>query len=91
LGRYRKRALLAAWCFMALSVSAVYRSAASPASGISGGRGKLEAQVWAERYNGPANESDYARALGMSPVGSMVFVTGFSSAAPFNYDYATVG
>jgi hypothetical protein len=41
------------------------------------------------RYNGPANADDFANALGLSPDGSQVFVTG-QSVGPIDFDYATV-
>jgi hypothetical protein len=48
------------------------------------------AKLWVRRYNGPGNFSDVATALGMSPDGSTVFVTGNSSGSTGGYDYATV-
>ena len=42
-----------------------------------------------KRYNGPADDEDGAHALGVSPDGSQVFVTGSSGAAGSS-DYATV-
>ena len=47
-------------------------------------------QLWAQRYNGPANGSDYALSVAVSPGGSRVFVTGSSQGAGSGYDYATV-
>lgn len=44
------------------------------------------AQLWARRYNGPANGDDVATAVAVSPDGKRVFVTGGSSRP----DYATV-
>jgi hypothetical protein len=50
-------------------------------------------RLWLRRYNGPANNSDSPAALGVSPDGEQVFVTGRSSgvASPdFPFDYATI-
>jgi hypothetical protein len=48
------------------------------------------AQLWAKTYNGPGNESDLALAIGVSPGGSKVFITGWSIGATSAWDYATV-
>ena len=54
------------------------------------------AQLWASRYSGPGNGDNFARALGVSPDGSMVFVTGGASSTydatedQSSADYATV-
>ena len=45
---------------------------------------------WVKRKNGPANGEDSAEALGVSPDGSRVFVTGFSHGSGSGRDYATV-
>jgi len=47
-------------------------------------------QVWAARYNGPANDRDLAYSLGVSPDGAAVFVTGESVGVGTGSDYATV-
>jgi hypothetical protein len=46
------------------------------------------AKLWAKRYYGPGSSSDRATALGVSPDGSTVFVTG--GTASTDYDYLTV-
>jgi WD40 repeat protein len=48
--------------------------------------------LWLRRYNGPGNNSDSAYAVAVSPDGSKVFVTGFSSGIDpdFPFDYATL-
>jgi hypothetical protein len=47
------------------------------------------ATLWTSSYNGPVNRADFAKALGVSPDGSQVFVTG-QSRGPTSFDYATV-
>src|SRR5439155_19968356 len=47
-------------------------------------------RLWVRRYNGPANDYDEATALGVSPDGYTVFVTGFSTVRRADGDYATV-
>ncbi|MGH2812510.1 MAG: hypothetical protein ACRDI1_07330, partial [Actinomycetota bacterium] len=48
------------------------------------------AQLWVMRFNGPRALNDEARALGVSPDGSKVFVTGASETFQMTDDYATV-
>jgi hypothetical protein len=48
------------------------------------------AKQWAKTYNGPGNGFDQATAIGLSPDGSRVFVTGASRGSGSKLDYATV-
>jgi hypothetical protein len=48
-------------------------------------------RIWkAVAYNGPGNGDDTPTAIGVSPDGSKVFVTGYSQGASDGYDYATI-
>jgi DNA-binding beta-propeller fold protein YncE len=47
-------------------------------------------QLWVQRYNGPANGTDSAYALAVSPDGGTVYVTGSSQGSGTSSDYATV-
>ena len=48
------------------------------------------AELWVSRYDGPGSANDLGRAIGVSPDGTKVFVTGESWGAGTGYDYATV-
>jgi WD40 repeat protein len=48
------------------------------------------AQLWARRYNGPANGDDGASSVRVSPGGARVIVTGISVGRATGFDYATV-
>jgi len=48
------------------------------------------AQLWVSDYNGPGNGDDEPAALAVSPDGGTVFVTGYSTGADSQTDYATV-
>src|SRR5204863_9772161 len=57
---------------------------------LAAGPSNPSAQVWASRYNGPANGNDVANAMSVSPDGARVFVTGSSAGPTGSSDYATV-
>ena len=48
------------------------------------------ATLWVSRYDGPENEEDAAAALCVSPDGSVLFVTGYSTAETSGTDYSTI-
>jgi hypothetical protein len=48
------------------------------------------ATLWGRRYNGPAEGTDAATAIAVSPDGTTVFVTGLSKGVGTDLDYATV-
>jgi len=48
------------------------------------------AHRWVRRYDGPAHSVDEAQAVGISPDGSKVFVTGYSTGDGTSYDIATI-
>lgn len=48
------------------------------------------AQLWTQRYNGPANSYDEGSVVGVGPDGLRVFVTGHVEVADQDFDYATV-
>lgn len=47
-------------------------------------------RLWVRRYDGPGHGFDQATSLAVSPDGSTLFVTGFSTSPDGDYDYATV-
>jgi len=47
-------------------------------------------QLWASWYSGPGSRTDIPWSVAVSPDGSMVFVTGQSTARPHSDDYATI-
>jgi hypothetical protein len=46
--------------------------------------------LWTRRYNSPSDNSDEANAVGVSPDGSKLYVTGGSEGEEGYFDYATV-
>jgi hypothetical protein len=52
--------------------------------------GNSGAQLWVARYDAPAHDRDLAYAVGVSPNGSAIFVTGDSVGNGTTSDYATV-
>lgn len=57
---------------------------------VRGGSKMPGTKLWLKRYNGPGDAADAAVALGVSPGGDTVFVTGLSWGSNTNFDYATV-
>ncbi len=48
------------------------------------------AQLWVGRYNGPANGTDQAHPVAVSPTTGAVFVTGYSTGSTSGEDYLTI-
>jgi hypothetical protein len=48
------------------------------------------AKLWVKRYDGPPHDPDVATAIGASPDGSTVFVTGYSTRRASLVDYVTI-
>jgi TolB-like protein len=69
------------WSFTSTTNASDYATVAYDAS--------TGAKLWVGRYNGPGNGYDHALALGVSPDGAAVFVTGSSPGSTGNQDYAT--
>jgi WD40 repeat protein len=46
-------------------------------------------KLWVARYHGPGNGA-FAKALGVSPDGTRMFVTGYSTGSTGSFDYATI-
>src|SRR5580692_4405937 len=87
----QRRSMLAAGVGIGALLAAV--SVAGPAAGAVGPGGAAAArgsQLWAQRYNGPANGPDQATSIAASPNGRWVYVTGPSAGASKKADYATI-
>ena len=79
--RIRSRSRLAAASTLVVLIIGGLPDIASAAPG---------SQLWAERYDGPYSRLDNAADVGVSPDGSVVFVTGHSRGTRNGHDYATV-
>lgn len=75
---------LAAACALVAVLGGLLPAVASVGPGV---------ELWVSRYDGPSGppyDGDGARAMGLSPDGSIVFVTGASAGTDGNTEYATV-
>jgi outer membrane protein assembly factor BamB len=86
IGNARGRRLLSAL----LVATAFTLPAAAPAGGEPRGADPATAYRWLDRYDGPGADNDYALDTAITPDGQTAVVTGTSTNADGNLDYATI-
>ncbi len=48
------------------------------------------AELWLQRYDGPASQDDFAVSVAVSPTGGRLFVTGWTIGLTSGGDYTTI-